>query len=79
MAPKKDGTRENPLSPLHPGVPSLEKILRDARKQLSSTSSWIFMYPSPLEIPDPLHFVSPSANPQAKKGKEEQYLSFPVT
>ena len=53
MAHKKDGIRENPSSPLHLGVRDPEQILRDARKQLSSTSSRIFMYPSPLEIPDP--------------------------
>ena len=79
MAPKKAGTRENPSSPLHPGVPDPEKILRDARQQLSSTSSGRFMYPSALEIPDPSQFVSHSTDPQAKKGKEEQNLSFPVT
>ena len=53
--------------------------MRDARKQLSSTSSGIFLYPSPLEIHDPSQFVSPFADPQDKNGKEEQDLSFPVT
>ena len=79
MAPEKAGTRANPSSPLHPGVPDPEQILRDARKPLSSTSSGIFMCPSPLEILDPSQFISPSTDPQAKKGKEEQDLSFHVT
>ena len=79
MAPKNVGTRENPSCPLHPGVPDPEKILRDSRQQLSSTSSRRFMYPLHLEILDPSQFVSPSTNPQAKKGKEEQDLSFHVT
>ena len=71
MAPTKAGPRENPSSPLHPGVPDLEKILRDARKQLSSTSSKRFLYPAPFEIPDPSQFASPFTDPQAEKGKEE--------
>ena len=46
---------------------------------MSSTSSKRFLYPAPFEIPDSSQFVSPFADPQAKKGKEEQDLSFPVT
>ena len=52
MAPKNTGTRENPSSPLHPGIPDPEQILKEARQRLSSTPSGKFAHPSALEIPE---------------------------
>ena len=46
MATKKAWTRENHSSPLHPIVLDLEKLLRDARQKMSSTSKGTHEYTS---------------------------------
>ena len=38
MASKRIGTRENPTSPLHSGIPYPENILREARQNLGFAS-----------------------------------------
>ena len=69
MAPKKTGTRENPSSPLHRGIPDLEQILKEARQRLSSTPSGKFSHPSNLEIPESSQFLLPAFDPHYEKGK----------
>ena len=51
MASKGVGTRGNPSSPLHPTIPDLEKLLKEARQKLSSTSEGTHQYTSVSETP----------------------------
>ena len=71
MAPKKIGTRENSSSPLHPGIPDPEQILKEARQRLSSTPLGKFAHTSTLEIPESSQFLLPAFDPHSEKGKEE--------
>ena len=71
MAPKNIRTRENPSSPLHPGILDPEQILKEARECLNSTPSRKFVHPSTLEIPESSQFLLPAFDPHSEKGKEE--------
>ena len=68
MASKKIGTRGNPSSPLNPGVSDPEQLLKEARRNLVSTSSEQFKRPAALEIPESVSFPVPSLNPHSEKG-----------
>ena len=76
VASKKIGTRGNPSSPLNPGVPDPEQLLKEARRRLISTSSEKFKYPSALEIPESSSIPVPSFDPYSEKGKEELDMLF---
>ena len=71
MAPKNTGTRANPSSPLHPGIPDPEKILKEYKQCLSYTPLGKFTHPSTLEIPKSSQFLFPAFDPHSEKGKEE--------
>ena len=68
MASKKIGTQGNPSSPLNPGVSDPEQLLKEARRNLVSTSSEKFKQPATLEIPESVSFPVPSLNPYSEKG-----------
>ena len=76
MASNKIGTRGNPSSPLNPGVSNPEQLLKEARRNLVSTSSEKFKQPAALEIPESVSFLVPSLNPHSEKGREELDLLF---
>ena len=76
MASKKIGTQGNPSSPLNPGVSDPEQLLKEARRNLISTSSEKFKQPTALEIPKYSSIPIPSFNPHSEKGREELDLLF---
>ena len=76
MASKKIGTRGNPSSPLNLGVLDPEQLLKEARRNLISTSSEKFKQPAALEIPESSSIPVPSLNPHSEKGREELDLLF---
>ena len=76
MASKKIGTRGNPSSPLNPGVSDPEQLLKEARRNLISTSSEKFKQPVDLEILESSFIPVPSFNPHSEKGREELDLLF---
>ena len=76
MASKNIGTRGNPSSPLNPGVSDPEQLLKEARRNLVSTSSEKFKQLAALEIPESASFPVPSSNPHSEKGREELDLLF---
>ena len=76
MDSKNIGTRGNPSSPLNPGVSDLEQLLKEARRNLISTSSEKLKQPAALEIPESISFPVPSLNPHLEKGREELDLLF---
>ena len=76
MASKKIGTRGNPSSPLNPGVSDPEQLLKEARKNLISTSSKKFKQPAALDIPESSSISVPSFDPHSEKGREELDLLF---
>ena len=76
MASKSIGTRGNPSSPLNPGVSDPEHLLKEARRNLISTSSEKFKHPLALEIPEYSSIRVPSFDPHSEKGREELDLLF---
>ena len=77
MDSKKIGTRVNPSSPLHLGVPGPEKILREARKNLVSTSSGGPQYSSASQTLGELVHGFSSSN--LSTFEEENKLNLVVT
>ena len=76
MASNKIGTRGNPSSLLNPGVSDPEQLLKEARRNLISTSSEKFKQPAALEIPEYASIPVPPLNPHSEKGREELDLLF---
>ena len=76
MASKKLGNRGNPSSPLNLGVSDPAQLLKEARRNLISTSSKKFKRPAALEIPKSSSIPIPSFDPHSEKGREELDLLF---
>ena len=76
VASKKIGTQGNPSSPLNPEVSGPEQLLKEARRNLISTSSKKFKHPLALEIAESSSFLVPYFDPHSEKGKEELDLLF---
>ena len=76
MASKKKGTRGNPSSPLNPRVSDPKQLLKEARRNLISTSSEKVKQPAALKIPESSSIPVPSLNPHSEKRREELDLLF---
>ena len=77
MASKRVGTRGNPSYPLHLVVPDLEKLLKEARQKLSSTSEGTHQYTSVSETPSEFIQSSSFSNlPIVEEEKRKKELSI---